>query len=189
MASAIGGALGILGGGLDSGLAFLRDKKARDFAQKMYKHRYQYTVQDMKLAGLNPILAATGGFPGAPGVSAPGGGATGGIGASSARGVEAGSRASVARAQTRLLRQQTATNAATELKERNTATLTAKEIELLEPQIWSARARAAVDSSNMGQTAIRANRAAELALESPRRIKDLVNPFSGPARRLGGRRK
>lgn len=45
----------------------------QDFIRQMYKHRYQYTVEDMKLAGLNPILAAMGGAAGAaPGGALPG---------------------------------------------------------------------------------------------------------------------
>ena len=36
--------------------------KARSWSERMYKRRYQHTVADMRAAGLNPILAASGGF-------------------------------------------------------------------------------------------------------------------------------
>ena len=42
-------------------------KKARSFAKKMYKHRYQYAMEDMRQAGLNPILVASGGLSGSTG--------------------------------------------------------------------------------------------------------------------------
>lgn len=45
-----------------------QSQKARKFAKRMYKKRYQYTMEDMRKAGLNPILAAGGGMAGnAPG--------------------------------------------------------------------------------------------------------------------------
>ncbi len=45
-------------------------KKARRFAKKMYKKRYQYTVEDMRKAGLNPVLLA-GASPGGVGAPSP----------------------------------------------------------------------------------------------------------------------
>lgn len=69
--------------GTEFGLNFASAKMAQDFAEKMYKHRFQWMMGDMKKAGLNPMLAyreagpgtptASGGF--AP-VSAPNMGAT-----------------------------------------------------------------------------------------------------------------
>ena len=37
-------------------------RAGQNYSKGMFKRRYQYTVQDMKRAGLNPILAATNGF-------------------------------------------------------------------------------------------------------------------------------
>lgn len=53
-------------------------KQQQDYARDMYKSRFQYTVADMRAAGLNPVLAAGGPHAGSPsatgiaGVSAPG---------------------------------------------------------------------------------------------------------------------
>lgn len=44
-------------------------RRAHKFAALMYQNRYQWTMQDMQKAGLNPILAAKGGLVG----SSPGG--------------------------------------------------------------------------------------------------------------------
>ena len=41
-------------------------KKQLEFQEKMYRHRYRYQMQDMRKAGLNPILAYSQGPPGAP---------------------------------------------------------------------------------------------------------------------------
>lgn len=67
---------------LDYGLDYLGVKQAQSFSNSaaseayarqkdMYQHRYQWTVDDMKKAGLNPIMAASGGFSvgGAPSVA------------------------------------------------------------------------------------------------------------------------
>lgn len=62
-----------LGGGIDDHY----NKKNMDYQAKIqeeqYKHRYQWAVEDMKNAGLNPILAATSGIAGSlSGVSSAG---------------------------------------------------------------------------------------------------------------------
>ncbi len=55
------GAAASAGGGLVSGLINRRSAKAaRAWQKRRYAERYQVTVNDMKAAGLNPILAAQG---------------------------------------------------------------------------------------------------------------------------------
>lgn len=54
----IGGLLGMASGGMQQALAAGEAAKQRDWAEKMYKHRYRWTTEDMKAAGLNPMLAA-----------------------------------------------------------------------------------------------------------------------------------
>lgn len=62
-------------------------QKNRDFQERMARNSYQYAVEDLKAAGLNPILAATNGGASTPsGASATGKNASGGT----AKGSEAG---------------------------------------------------------------------------------------------------
>lgn len=51
---------GALGGAVSAGL----QEDAQEFIKKAYKNRYQWTMQDLERAGLNPILAAKGGLTG-----------------------------------------------------------------------------------------------------------------------------
>lgn len=56
-AGAIGSAAVSSGAGLLSGwTASSEARKAREWQKDMYKHRFRYTVKDMRAAGLNPIL-------------------------------------------------------------------------------------------------------------------------------------
>ncbi len=61
--AAVGGALGGIIGGIASAQAAA---KQRQFIKQMYQNRYQYTVNDMRAAGLNPMLAANFGGATAP---------------------------------------------------------------------------------------------------------------------------
>jgi hypothetical protein len=45
----------------NTGLGLYQSSKAFRRAKEMYQHRYQWAVDDMRKAGLNPVLAATGG--------------------------------------------------------------------------------------------------------------------------------
>lgn len=56
-----------LAGGIAGAIASARQAaKQRSFQERMFRHRYQYTMEDMKAAGLNPMLAYQqgGGSPG-----------------------------------------------------------------------------------------------------------------------------
>ena len=48
---------GIIGAGITSAVSSHEAHKQRQWAEKMMKRAYQYTMQDMRKAGLNPILA------------------------------------------------------------------------------------------------------------------------------------
>lgn len=52
-----GAALSGGGGLIGAGIAMAAAKKQRKWAKKMYGSRYQQTVKDLRLAGLNPALA------------------------------------------------------------------------------------------------------------------------------------
>jgi len=51
--------LGMAGDAVATAVQVRETEKARDAAEKIYNSRYQRTVRDMRLAGLNPILAST----------------------------------------------------------------------------------------------------------------------------------
>lgn len=56
--AAIGGAAGLIGAGISAAVSSNEARKQRKWAKAMYKARYQMTMDDMRKAGLNPILAA-----------------------------------------------------------------------------------------------------------------------------------
>lgn len=60
---AVGGAAGAAGGMIFNAIAA---RKNRDFQERLSRNKYTYAVQDLKNAGLNPILAATGGMGSVP---------------------------------------------------------------------------------------------------------------------------
>lgn len=65
----IAGGLGVGGGVLGNKARAEEAAKNRRFQKKMYRHRYQYTVEDMRRAGLNPALAYQQGAGSSPGGS------------------------------------------------------------------------------------------------------------------------
>ena len=69
--SLIGGGLGYLGAAESNKEARKMQQRQMDFQQRMFQHRYQYQMADMKAAGLNPILAYSQGPPGGPAGSPP----------------------------------------------------------------------------------------------------------------------
>jgi len=60
MSAIAGPVAGALVGGIGS---LFGAKSAADTSERMYKHRYQWQVKDMKKAGLNPMLAFSQGAP------------------------------------------------------------------------------------------------------------------------------
>lgn len=67
---------GLAGGMINSALSKDYLDYQADINERMYRNRYQWTREDMEKAGLNPILAAMGGF-GASNVAGASGGVTG----------------------------------------------------------------------------------------------------------------
>lgn len=63
----LGTFLGIGGTAASAALSARQAKKQREFQKDMYQHRYQYQMDDMRKAGLNPILAYKQTPPGGPG--------------------------------------------------------------------------------------------------------------------------
>lgn len=65
----IGGGAGLASKGLEAGLNFASAHDAQQFAKKMYTNRFQWMMEDMRKAGLNPILAYREAGPGTPSAS------------------------------------------------------------------------------------------------------------------------
>jgi len=84
-AGSLGGALIGAAGSIYSG------KQSADFAEKAYKHRYQWQMKDMQKAGLNPMLAFSNVSPNVPQPNFPN------IGESAAHGAQAGTASSAQR--------------------------------------------------------------------------------------------
>lgn len=61
LAGGLAGGLDLFGGLLTNSANAAEAARNRRFVAKMYKKRYQFTVDDMRKAGLNPVLAATNG--------------------------------------------------------------------------------------------------------------------------------
>lgn len=98
--AAIGGGLDFLGAIGTSVFNARQAAKQRKWAEKFYKHRYQWQMKDMAKAGLNPILMSTSGAGSVPaGATARGEAPSGNF---SARGVQA----QLAREQVKLMRTQ-----------------------------------------------------------------------------------
>jgi len=86
-AGSVAGPIGAIAGGLIGAAgSFFSGKSAQDNAKENYKKRYQWQVQDMKKAGLNPMLAFSQGAPNVPQAAVPdwGDAATKGAGVGSA---------------------------------------------------------------------------------------------------------
>lgn len=66
LGAGIAGGSGIFGGILQGGQNQASARAQMAFQERMYRHRYRYTMQDLRKAGLNPILASEVGGGGTP---------------------------------------------------------------------------------------------------------------------------
>ena len=66
-ANLVGAGLGFLGGERQNVASARAAQTMMDFQERMYRNRYTYQMEDMRRAGLNPILAFGQSPPGAPG--------------------------------------------------------------------------------------------------------------------------
>lgn len=99
----IGGATSALGAQVQNKVAQREAAKQRDFQEKMYKNRYRYQMEDMRRAGLNPILAYQNAPPGAPsGAQA----RVSNVGEAAVQGAASGATTGLANLQREVLREQ-----------------------------------------------------------------------------------
>lgn len=194
--AAAGSAIAGIGSGIASAMASARQaRKQRDWQKKMYQHRYQYTMDDMRRAGLNPILAYRQGVGG--GVPSGAMGRVPDLAASGAAGAAAGTKGSLATKQRKLVEQQTATSAssartldATAGKEKNLgikalydADKAATETRLLEYGEPQARLSEQYYNSAAGVPTVRAQEAGRAAGTIFNSAKSAVDIFSRGGRR------
>lgn len=106
--AAAGTVLGAVGTAVTAHLSNRAAEKAQEHQKKMYRSRYQWTMEDMRLAGLNPMLAyrqGVGGPGSAPMAQVPD------FGQAAVGGMQAGAKTAKVTPETELLRQQTTTSA------------------------------------------------------------------------------
>jgi hypothetical protein len=58
----------LIGAGVDVKTGQNAQKRQAGITERQYRHRYQWQMEDMRLAGLNPLLSYKQGAPGMPGV-------------------------------------------------------------------------------------------------------------------------
>jgi len=113
--AAIGGGIAsAVQGSIQNFLSIREAAKQRKFIKKMYRHRYQYQMEDMRKAGLNPILSYAQAPPTGPGGSIPNLVAAD-IAGGAAKGAAAGestARTGRVSSERELIKQQTTTSAA-----------------------------------------------------------------------------
>lgn len=88
LSSAIGGIAGLLGQSSANSAQAALQASSEAFQREVLQNRYQWTVQDLRSAGLNPILAVSGGL-GSSGAAAPSAPQVGNVGAAAVNGAVA----------------------------------------------------------------------------------------------------
>jgi len=170
--SALGGVFGGAAGGIGQyASAKALQEDAQQFQTSFYKQRYQRQMEDMRAAGLNPILAYKTGVPGTASASIASAGSQDYV-----RGAKAPSeikekraRAGQATSATGYIRQQTLTEAERTRLVRQTGNKEAQlwqnaiyEGQLLRERVPEAQAIGAYDRTSAGQLSIQAERATGL---------------------------
>lgn len=138
----VGGAIGAIGSLFDRETGEESQERQAAINERMYRHRYQWQMEDMRRAGLNPILSYKQGAPTGPGV----GGYTSDISGGMARGVATALQAKRLRSEIENIRADTAlkdeqrTVATTQhqLNDQHGA-LRRLEYMMMEPEAFSAR--------------------------------------------------
>lgn len=92
-------AIGAVADLTNTGLGLYQSSKAYRRAKEMYQHRYRWAVDDMRKAGLNPVLAATGGGVSTGGLNAGQQGYTGNFGSNALAAYKASQEAKLMDAQ------------------------------------------------------------------------------------------
>ena len=126
-------------------------RRNREFQERMTRNRYQYTMEDMRRAGLNPILAyQQGGGPVPGGAQSTPQNVFSQLGESVSQGVSSALASTrlkeelkLIRAQVDNVKQDTVTKDATRMREYHNARRAAQETNILEQQEFSAKAEAA----------------------------------------------
>lgn len=164
----VGGAISGLG---NIGTAFGLQSESQDFAEKLAKKGIRWRVKDLRAAGLNPILAAQGalggGFPGAQTPSAAGV-------PNLATAAQVGA---LMKSQKKELDERGNREMMMSKYYENLFTKTAKEIELMEPDLYSARAIADVRKSRIGRYGMMARELSNIGSDTIGNVGDMVNPF------------
>lgn len=151
--SALGGGTGIAGvlGGVASALgASSSAREANRQAKFNYKHRYQWQVEDMRKAGINPMLSATQGAGSVPQADVPN------IGEAAVKGFSAGAAARMASIQAENIKENTEVARATSNKTYAESTRQGLENTILEasPLYQSAKATLGAHGEVTGASAL-----------------------------------
>ena len=138
----------ILSGVMSNEYAKGMQREAHDFAEFMYKHRYQFTMEDMKKAGINPLYMTKGGMAG----GTPGG--TGGSAASVdiGKGVISSAKQAAAFEQELKNLEATGENIVSDTAAKNQSILTNEAIEDKEKELasyWNSQTERTIEEANL----------------------------------------